>query len=111
MRKKRSFRYFIIALLAMAGVAVLVPCALSYLSSVQDKGISIRTAASSEIWEMEGSFAEERWKDDNSSGIYIKNKSSRDLIIYFEYTGDLKQIFKHSDPVMVPAGTKTEVKL
>jgi regulator of replication initiation timing len=111
MKLKKTLSYFLITLLVIAGITTLVPYALSYLSSVQDKAISIRTTPASELWEIQGSFNEDRWKTDSDSGIYIKNKSPRDLVIYFKYTGDLNQIFKHSDPLLVPAGTTTELKL
>jgi hypothetical protein len=108
---KNRKRFIITVVLALLATFLVTPMALSYFNSLQEQGISIRAKPASEIWEISGSFDEKRWKQSNKTGIYIKNKSHRDLWISFEYGGQLTQVFKHSDPVLIPAGTMQEIVL
>lgn len=110
MKEPRSLiKSALIGLLVLVGMVVMVPLAFSYLSSTQQQGIAIRLAPASEIWDIHGSFNIDSWKKDNASGISIHNKSPRDLWVFFEYTGDLKQVFKHSEPVLIKAGATQEL--
>lgn len=104
-------RFTMTAILVLAGLVIMVPLAFSYLSATQEQGIAIRAASAAEIWEMQGSFDVDRWKIDNHTGINIHNKSPRDLWIFFEFTGDLKQVFKQSGPLLVKAGETCPVIL
>ncbi|MDD2585661.1 MAG: hypothetical protein PHO25_03400 [Syntrophomonadaceae bacterium] len=108
---KKVLTFLIAAVIIVATTAVLVPVGLSYLSNLEQRGISIRGAPAEEIWQVQGNFNENVWKDSFDSSIKITNLRDRDFWIYFEYTGDLKQIFKHSDPVLVEAGKTQEIML
>ncbi len=110
-RVKKTFKVLFTSFIVLLTIALMAPVALSYLSSTADKGIAIRAAPASEIWEMQGSFDLNRWKATDASGIIIHNKKQRDLWVYYEYTGQLKQIFKNSDPLMVAAGNTGEIAL
>lgn len=104
-------RITMVAILVLTGLVIMVPLAFSYLSDTQEKGIAIRAASAAELWEMQGSFDVNRWKADNHTGINVHNKSPRDLWIFFEFTGDMKQVFKQSGPVLVKAGETCPVIL
>lgn len=99
---------FIVGLLLMG---LMTTAALAYFNSLEKQGISIRATPASEIWELSGSFNETRWKQSNQTGIYITNKCRKDLWMNFEYGGQLKQVFKQSDPVLLKAGTTQEIVL
>lgn len=107
----KIIRITMTAILVLAGLVIMVPRAFSYLSATQERGIAIRAATAAEIWEMQGSFEVNCWKANNHTGISIYNKSPRDLWIFFEYTGDMKQVFKQSGPVLVKAGETCPVIL
>lgn len=107
-RRKKGLTVLVMALLF---IGLMTPAALSYFNSLEKQGISIRATPASEIWELSGSFNESRWKQSNKTGIYITNKCRKDLWISFEYEGQLKQVFKHSDPVLLKAGTTQEIVL
>lgn len=115
MNKKTQKRIALLAigsLLAMGGVAFLPERAFSYLSSFQEADIDIKATPADKIWKMDGDFQVDRWKDTFSTGIQVTNLTGGDdLWIYFEYTGDLKNVFQHQDPVLLLAGSTVELQL
>jgi len=98
-------------LVALLIVAMVTPWALSYLSGWQQQGISIRATPIDQVWEISGTFDECRWKTTHNTGIYITNKCRKDIWVYTQYSEKLKQVFKHSDPILVPSGKKVEISL
>lgn len=112
MKNAKLNRMVAALLLALMGVLFLEPAVMAAFVSSFNQGISVRATPAEQVWTVNGSFNESNWASNGNSGLSVTNKTTyKDIWVYFEYTGDLKQVFKHSDPIKVGPGATVAVPL
>lgn len=98
-------------ILALVSMLVCEPAGWAYFSSQSSRNISINATAPDEIWSVSFAFNEDDWARALNSAIFVTNKTDQEIMVFSEYTGDLKQVFKYCDPVKIPAGQTIEIPL
>lgn len=98
-KKKKTM--VITLVLALAMIAVCSARCYSYLTSVRSADFEVSTA-SKNVLRLSGSFDLEKWVSSGETGYYLTNFGDEDLWVYFEYTGELGQVFSAAVPLLVP---------
>lgn len=110
--RKVAIGVTLVAVLVCGVVAFGASQAYSVFFDSDKADLRVFTATSEDIWKMDGGFDLEKWERDFCTGITITSLTKgEDLWIYFEYTGDLNQVFEHQNPILLPAGETIELKL
>lgn len=102
----------VFSLVYLTVAAVIASGTLAWCNSRIGSSVStFQAVEGTEIFELRGTFDEERWLKGKGSGLYVTNLTDSDLWVYFTVSGSLRDLVQPVNPIQLTAGDKGEIPL